>query len=324
MPLIFERATKATAWAIPNPHKVEFVEVEPGVKLEILDWGGTGRPLVLLTGLKDDAHVFDTFAPKLTAKYHVYGISRRGVGASDTPPATGGNYAADRLGDDVIAVLDKLKLALPILVGHSIAGQELSSIGSRHPDRVAGLVYLDAGYPYALYIASRGGLQIDGNEIRKKVDAIANARTAQQQKALIDEMLKTELPRYERGLTTRQEVLQDIPNAPPPAEALTKSRGFVVSHAILNGEQRYTGIKCPVLAIFADPHAFVPGPPADAKRDAANQARDLEIVETQAKAFEALGPNARVVRIPKASHYVFYSNEADILREMNIFIATLP
>jgi non-heme chloroperoxidase len=156
------------------------------------------------------------------------------------------------------------------------------------------------------------------------VDAITNARTAQQQKALIDEMLKTELPRYERGLTTRQEVLQDIPNAPPPAEALTKSRGFVVSHAILNGEQRYTGIKCPVLAIFADPHAFVPGPPADAKRDAANQARDLEIVETQAKAFEALGPNTRVVRIPKASHYVFYSNEADILREMNIFIATLP
>jgi pimeloyl-ACP methyl ester carboxylesterase len=75
LPLIFERATKATAWAIPNPHKVEFVEVEPGVKLEILDWGGTGRPLVLLTGLKDDAHVFDTFAPKLTAKYHVYGIS---------------------------------------------------------------------------------------------------------------------------------------------------------------------------------------------------------------------------------------------------------
>jgi non-heme chloroperoxidase len=142
---------------------VEFVEVEPGVKLEVLDWGGTGRALILLTGLGDNAHVFDQFAPKLSGKYHVYGITRRGFGASDTPSAMGGNYAADRLGDDVITVLDKLRLERPVLVGHSIAGQELSSVGSRHPERVAGLVYLDAGYPYALYVASRGDLLIDGN-----------------------------------------------------------------------------------------------------------------------------------------------------------------
>jgi pimeloyl-ACP methyl ester carboxylesterase len=58
------------------------VSVEKGVSLEVLDWGGTGRPLVLLTGLGDTAHVFDEFAPKLTASYHVYGITRRGRGAS--------------------------------------------------------------------------------------------------------------------------------------------------------------------------------------------------------------------------------------------------
>jgi pimeloyl-ACP methyl ester carboxylesterase len=323
-PLTFERATKATTWTIPNAHKVESVEVEPGVKLEVLDWGGTGRPLVLLAGLGDSAHVFDQFAPKLTGKYHVYGITRRGYGASDTPPATGGNYSADRLGDDVIAVLDKLKLESPVLVGHSIAGQELSSVGSRHPERVAGLVYLDAGYPYALYVDSRGDLLIDANDMRKKMEAIANSPTPQQTKALIEEMLRKELPRYQRELTERQELLQEIPDAPSPSEGQTKSRGFVVSHAIQNGEQRYTEIKCSVLAIFADPHAFVPGRPANVKRDAATQARDLEIVEAQAKAFEALGPNVRVVRIPQATHYVFRSNEADVLREMNAFTATLP
>src|SRR4029077_8672694 len=30
-------------------HKVSFVTVEPGVQLEVLDWGGTGQTLVLLT-----------------------------------------------------------------------------------------------------------------------------------------------------------------------------------------------------------------------------------------------------------------------------------
>ena len=61
------------------------------------------------------------------------------------------SYDPDRLGDDVLAVIDALKLDKPVLAGHSIAGQELSSIGTRHPERVSGLIYLDAGYGYAYY-----------------------------------------------------------------------------------------------------------------------------------------------------------------------------
>ncbi len=79
----------------------------------------------------------DHFAPKLTGTYHVYGITRRGFGASSLPDS---GYSADRLGDDVLEVIDDLRLTRPILVGHSIAGEELSSVGSRHAEKVAGLV----------------------------------------------------------------------------------------------------------------------------------------------------------------------------------------
>jgi len=34
-------------------------------------------------------------------------------------------------------------------------------------------------------------------------------------------------------------------------------------------------------------------------------------------------PGARVVRLPNANHYVFISNEADVLREMRAFLATV-
>jgi len=51
----------------------------------------------------------------------------------------------------VLAVIKALKLKRPVLVGHSIAGEEMSSIGSRHPKKVAGLIYLDAAYIYAYY-----------------------------------------------------------------------------------------------------------------------------------------------------------------------------
>ena len=76
------------------------IQVEPDIKLEVLDWGGTGRPLVLLSGMGDTAHVFDKFAPTLTTKYHVYGITRRGFGTSSKPDPVTANYNAARLGDD--------------------------------------------------------------------------------------------------------------------------------------------------------------------------------------------------------------------------------
>ena len=131
-------------------HKIEFVTVEPDVKLEVIDWGGPETPgvrtLVLLAGLGDTAHRFDPFATQLIKTYRVFGVTRRGFGVSSVPE---NGYDADRLGDDVLAVMDALKLRKPILVGHSLGGEELSSIGSRHPERVSGLVYLDAGYVYA-------------------------------------------------------------------------------------------------------------------------------------------------------------------------------
>jgi non-heme chloroperoxidase len=172
-PLNFQRATKDTAWPLdPSPHTVQFVTVDNDVKLEVLDWGGSGRPLVFLAGLGNTAHVFDRFAPTLTPMYHVYGITRRGFGASSAPAPSNGNYSADRLGDDVLVVLDALKLSHQVLVGHSIAGEELSSIGSRYPTRVAGLIYLDAGYPYAFYDRSHGDMNIDSLELRKQLEQL--------------------------------------------------------------------------------------------------------------------------------------------------------
>jgi hypothetical protein len=37
---------------------VQFVTVAPDVELEVLDWGGSGRVMVLLTGLGDNEAIF--------------------------------------------------------------------------------------------------------------------------------------------------------------------------------------------------------------------------------------------------------------------------
>ncbi len=325
-PLDFQRATKETAWPLDSsPHKVEFITVDKNVKLEVLDWGGTGRPVVLLAGLGNTAHVFDQFAPKLTANYHVYGITRRGFGASSAPAPTARNYSADRLGDDVLAVIAALKLNRPVLVGHSIAGEELSSIGSRYPEKVAGLIYLDAGYGYAYYDRSRGDLTIDSIELRKKLDQLIAMPGPRALKPLVQETLQTSLPRVQKDLQEMQKELLALPDGSRPARPAPEMPQMPsAGQAITDGEEKYTEIKCPVLAIFAVPHDLGPMFKEYPAERTVAEAMDLDRTTAQSKAFQAGVPSARVIRLSNADHYVFNSNEADVLREMNAFIAKLP
>ena len=260
VPLVLQRATKETAWPLdPTAHSVQFITVDNNVKLEVLDWGGSGRPLVLLTGLGNNAHVYDGFAPKLTTSYHVYGITRRGFGASSAP-ATG--YSADRLGDDVLAVLDALRLNRPVLVGHSIGGEELSSIGSRHPERVAGLIYLDC-YGYAYYDRSQGWLNIDLIEIGKKLELLRSGTGKEDPRHLVQELLETSLPGFEKDLRELQSDFQ----AMSAAELGQWSKPLpAAQRAIQDGEQKYTNIPVPILAIFAIPHELELGIGKDPQR----------------------------------------------------------
>ncbi|MFY7923820.1 MAG: alpha/beta fold hydrolase, partial [Gemmatimonas sp.] len=62
-PFTLRRNSSDTEYRAANAPAVRFVTVAKDVQIEVLDWGGTGRPLVLLPGLGSSAHVFNTFAP---------------------------------------------------------------------------------------------------------------------------------------------------------------------------------------------------------------------------------------------------------------------
>ena len=191
-------------------------------------------------------------------------------------------------------------------------------MGSRHPEKVAGLIYLDAGYSYAFYDRSRGDLTIDSIEVRDKLAKLQPGSPPQEQKQAIQELLETSLPQLERLLKERQKDLEAV-----PAQAQTGPPIPTVSLAILTGQRKYTEIRVPTLAIFALPHGAGPGTPTDPAARAAQEARELTITGAQVKAFEAGVPGAHVIRLPNANHYVFRSNEDDVLREMKVFLENL-
>ena len=310
VPLTWERTTPATEWKETAIHTVQFVTVDENVKLEVLDFGGSGRPLVFLAGGGGSAHVWDSFAPKFTPAYHAYAITRRASGDSSAPPC---GYSGERMGDDVIAVLDALKLEHPVLVGHSIAGSELSSVGSRHPERVAGLIYLDSAFSYAWYDSKRGEQMLDSIDLRNKLLQVqiepSNAKNIQTIQEIIADMpkIKKELEGYQK------ELLADPTGESGPLPPSVR--------LMIPGVTKYTKIPVPILAIYAYPRdgsQFT-----DPKKRAAMLASDKEYTGRQSDAFEKGVPTARVVRLPLADHYVFRSNEADVMREMNAFLGGL-
>jgi len=125
-----------------SPHKSEFVTVN-GVRLNYLDWGGTGEAILFLHGFPGSGHNFDEMAPKFVNKFRVLALTRRGHGRSEKIET---GYETDNLVEDVRQFLDAMKIKRVNLVGFSAGGDELTRFAGLHPKRVLKLVYLDAAY----------------------------------------------------------------------------------------------------------------------------------------------------------------------------------
>ena len=297
----------------PSPHTTRFVTVQANVRLEVLDWGASGPPIVLLPGGGDTAHVFDEFALRLTRRFHVYGITRRGFGASgyDVP-----ENGADSLADDVMCVLDALNLKRPVIVGHSIAGQEMSSIANRHPTRLLGLVYLEAGYPYAFDDGTGPSM--------KDFQALSGPQPPPPGEADLTSFAALRRC-YLRvlGFTFPEAELRHRWTAAPDGRP-EKERDYPGYATLLTGMKQYADIRVPALFIFGSPHRqgrWVDNSSDPKVRAAANDyaAALSRLVGRQANAVERRVSSAQVVRLPNAHHYIYLSNETEVLSAIVVF-----
>jgi non-heme chloroperoxidase len=315
-------AQQSASWHDPSKHSVQFVTVEDGVRVEVLDWGGSGRPVVLLAGLGWTAHVFDDFAPKLTDAFHVYGITRRGYGNS-SKPATG--YTEDRLTEDDLRVFDAMKLVAPIVVGHSIAGNELSQLGIHHYDRIGGLVYLDA--------------LNDGADDYTDYDALWTKMPESMRKP--PQPSSSDLKSFSAYQAWRIQASGiAIPESELHNQFVQKPDGSVgdytspefVPKAIMTGNWKhdYSQIRVPVLAFVA----YDKTPQEQIQEHHVTDSAEHTIVEAAYGTYVGMARNrikrinsaaggAHVVELWGAHHFVFMSNEAEVLSEMHKFVASL-
>jgi pimeloyl-ACP methyl ester carboxylesterase len=304
-------------WHDPSPHQVRWVTVDSSVRLEVLDWGGSGRPIVLL-GCYLTAHVYDEFAPKLTDQFHVYGITRRGIGASDKPAS---GYSVQRSADDVLEIVDALKLEKSLFVGTSCAGQVQTMFASQHSDRLSGLVYFDgAGDPTTpAHDPPMPDFRTLPHALRPAPEPDRSSFKAFTQRR----DLKVTFPEAE----WRQEFAANPDGSVGRSLMSLKIRQAITVDARV--KPNYAGIRVPVLAMYQAQRPFEEiATEYDIRTEQERAALRQEYDATRAmytrwqQDLLAAIPTARIVERPGANLFMFPSNEGDVLREIRTFIAT--
>ncbi|MBI3696870.1 MAG: alpha/beta hydrolase [Acidobacteria bacterium] len=320
-------AQESVAWQDPAKHRMQFVTVEDDVRLEVLDWGASGRAVVLLAGSGNTAHVFDEFAPKMTEWCHVYAITRRGFGASSQPES---GYDDQRLADDVLQVLDSLSIDAPVLVGHSMAGGELTTLGNQHSDRLAGLVYLDALGDPRDWPASDPAYM----ELFKKLPAAMSTivpRSEEESKSFSG--YRAWQIRSGKFALPESELRNMYETNPDGTKGKFKTPQRIMK-AIGDGQKKrdYSKIRVPVLAFLDLPrHANDPLRPDGYQPKNEEERAAIEAFDTATAAYvdrwiqnlKSGVPRARVVDLQGAEHFVFLTREAEVLRGLQEFVAGL-
>jgi pimeloyl-ACP methyl ester carboxylesterase len=298
----YDIAPADSAWPDPAPHRAGYA-LTGGVRLHYLDFGGRGEPLILLTGLGSSAHIFDELAPRFTDRFRVIALTRRGHAESEHPNT---GYTLDTLVADLKAVLDTLGLRRVNLAGHSIAGGELSRFATLYPDRVSKLIYIDA----VLHADGLGRLIAEDTI---KVSATeADFATYESARAWFQRCfygfwspaLEADFRLNTTSPATTEKIFQDAVSNPAWNADYSRIRApTLVLHTFAVLEQRR-----PCVARSSDPGRVQRAREYLDRRFRPYQMAGVELVRRQM-------PGVRVVEM-KGHHFLFVSNQEEVIREM--------
>ncbi|MGH7805170.1 MAG: alpha/beta fold hydrolase [Candidatus Binatia bacterium] len=110
------------------------------LRLHVVDWGGTGRAVVIHHATGFHARVYDAIARRLVRHFRVVALDARGHGDSDKPID---GYRWQGFVGDLAGLVEALELRGAIGVGHSLGGSTVAGVASRHPGTFSRAVLLD-------------------------------------------------------------------------------------------------------------------------------------------------------------------------------------
>lgn len=130
-----------------NNHRLNYADSHP-------DGAPTnGHTFIFIHGLGSSQNYYFPVVPHLTEKHRCVTLDTYGAARS---PLTNDPISIPGIADDVIGVLDALKVAKAIVVGHSMGGLVVTELGSRYADRIDGVVAIGPTHPSEVLVTVMG------------------------------------------------------------------------------------------------------------------------------------------------------------------------
>lgn len=114
-----------------------------GIRLQYMDFGGEGLPIIFLQDFHDyfyEGSESPSFYASFTVNHRVFAPYARGWGESDN---TGWGYDVTTQSEDILGFMDALGIRRAVLAGRTGGDHDITWIAEHHPERVAGLIYYD-------------------------------------------------------------------------------------------------------------------------------------------------------------------------------------
>lgn len=228
----------------------QFIELEDGMTVHLRDEGPRDAPaIILLHGSSADLHTWQPWTEALRGEYRIIRFDQIGHGL--TGPALDGEYELEAFVATVDAVADQLGLEKFVLGGNSMGGWIAIGYALEHPERLAGLILVDAsgapvksesgGGNIGFAIAATPGL----NQMMKYITP----------RSLVEESYRQSVSNQsivtEQGIDRYWELLRF-----PGNRAATIAR-FNTPRATYTEEQ-IAGLDVPVLIVWGEDDALVP------------------------------------------------------------------
>jgi pimeloyl-ACP methyl ester carboxylesterase len=123
----------------------------PELEIALLDWGGSGPPVLMHHANGFCKGTLGLVAERLAPRFRVLAMDARGHGDSTHPEAPG-SYAWSRFAEDLAAVAERVAALceasrLALAVGHSFGGTSLLGAARGRPDLFGGIVLVDPVAP---------------------------------------------------------------------------------------------------------------------------------------------------------------------------------
>lgn len=158
---------------------------------------GAGPDLILVPGLASSRDVWTGLADQLQQSHRLHLVQVAGFAGSPAVPDPDGRVAAPTA-DAIADYIRREQLGAPVVIGHSLGGEVALMLGARYPDRVGGLMIVDALPFYSLLLdpaATSATAKPGAAAFRDAMLAAPSAQADAMQAASITRLAKTEAVR---------------------------------------------------------------------------------------------------------------------------------